>query len=448
MIPSPRTARIVSKNTVVIIFFSLICTGSVVGAFAEEWPSESSRLAEYVQESDRIMTGMVTDKEVFGDFEDVWISVYEWLKNGDNANQIILRIKGSATDRELDLDTGEEVLLMLDEIDLERGYFGLHRIGSDKPSKYPIAMRNDVLTLVEKLSENKTSTQKEEEELQRLLNQSGSENCSIMGIKWTDGGRDDKFFYCTYEDQSERFYVPISVTLTHVKQELLKHVSDQYFDEHFNLRRAWDEAVVNGKAEPVGQTLEFEYVLGNFTFGYNVRVGLGYEEDDKNILYMSYFPPEEITQSAIQDRNHIDEIIYSSSCLESGTPYVLYDPGAVSQADSGFSPVIGGRGPPDVFDRYGNQIREADKRFQIWFDTGEIQCTSNVKQEDDIDKNIGRQDRIVLMDASDYVKGTDSKPVSDVNINPDGQQFPLIIGIGAAVVGIIAFLTLRKRKNQ
>lgn len=55
------------------------------------------------------MTGMVTDKEVSNNFEDVWISVYEWLKNGDNANQIILRIKGSATDRELDLGTGEEV---------------------------------------------------------------------------------------------------------------------------------------------------------------------------------------------------------------------------------------------------------------------------------------------------------------------------------------------------
>lgn len=448
MISSPRIARIVSKNTVVIVFFSFICTGSVVDASATEWPSESSRLAEYVQESDRIMTGMVTDKEVFDDFEDVWISVYEWLKNGDNANQIILRIEGPATDREMDLDTGEEVLLMLEEIDLGRGYFGLYRIDLDEPPKYPITIRNDVLSLVEKLSENKTPAQKEEEEMQRLLDQSSSENCGVMEIQWTTAGRNDKFFYCTYEDESERFYVPILVTLTHVKQELLKHVSEQYFDEHFNLRRAWDEAVVNGKAEPVGQMLEFEYVLGNFTFGYSVSVGLGYEEDDKNILYMSYFPPEEITQSAMQDRNHIDEIAYGSSCLEAGTPYVLYDPGAVSRVDGGFSPVIGGRGPPDAFDRYGNQIREAEKRFQIWFDIGEILCTSNVNQEDDIDKTVGIQDRIVLMDASDYVKGSDSKPVSDVNINPDGQQFPLIIGIGAAIAGIIAFLTLTKRKNQ
>jgi hypothetical protein len=84
--------------------------------------------------------------------------------------------------------------------------------------------------------------------------------------------------------------------------------------------------------------------------------------------------------------------------------------------DSGlFSPVIGGRGPPDLYDRYGNQIRAAEMRFQIWFDTGEIKCTSNVNQEEEIDKTVGRQKQIVLMDSSNYVKGSsDSKPTSDI----------------------------------
>ncbi|MGI0015379.1 MAG: LPXTG cell wall anchor domain-containing protein, partial [Nitrososphaera sp.] len=164
--------------------------------------------------------------------------------------------------------------------------------------------------------------------------------------------------------------------------------------------------------------------------------------------YMYYFPPRVITQSAIQDKNQIDEIIYNSSCLKPGTPYLLYDGAAASRVDGGFSPVIGGRGPPDVYDRYGNEIRGAEKRFQIWFDTGEILCTSNVKQEDDIDRTVGRQNQIVLMDASEYVEASQSPPSSGViNTDSGGQQFPLIFGIGAAIAGIIAFITLRKKKK-
>jgi len=86
----------------------------------------------------------------------------------------------------------------------------------------------------------------------------------------------------------------------------------------------------------------------------------------------------------------------------------------------------------------------AEKRFQIWPKTGEIQCTSNVNQEDDIDKTIGRQEQIVLIDASDYVdkKGLESKLVAGDNIG--GEQLPLIVGIGGAIAGIIAFITLRR----
>lgn len=429
---TPKVARIVSANVVLIIFFSFISLGGGADAFAAEWPSESARLADYVEESDRIMIGMVTDIERYDDFEDVWIGVYEWLKNGDNSEQIILRIEGSAASKELELGTGEEVLLMLEEIDMERGYFGLYRLNSDKPSKYPITTRNEVLSFVEKSSENKTQAQKEEEELLQLLNQSGSENCSIMEIQWATGSTPDKFFYCVREDKDERFYVPISVTMSHVKQELLKHVSDQYFDEHFNLRRAWDEAVVNGKAEPVGQMIVFEYALDNLTFTYYVRVSLGFEDGDNHILYMSFIPPREITHAALNSRNQIDELIYNSSCLERGTPYVLYDPVALSHVDRGFSPVIGGKGPPDVFDRHGNEIRNAEKRFQIWVDTGEIQCTTNVKQADEMDKSVARNQQVALMDSSDYITGKD--------------QLPLIIGVGAAIAGIIAFFTLRRRK--
>jgi hypothetical protein len=405
-------------------------------ADAVSWTSPSAKLEHYVRESDRIVTGMVTDKEILGDTEYVWISVYQWLKNEvTNSPQIILDLDRSQSAANLELDVGEEVLLPLVDVDVINGHFALYYPYFDFPSKFPISLTNEVIIMVEKSMETKTREQKEEEELQRLLNESGSENCSIMEIEWTPGGRNDKFFYCSYEDEEMRFYVPISVTLANIKQQLLEHVSDQHFDEHFDLRRAWDEAVVNGHAVPVGQMMEFEYILGNFTFSYYVRVSLGSEQGDNNLLYISYSPPKEIMHSAISDKNQIDETIYNSSCLQAGTPYVLYDGAATTHIDRGFSPMINGRGPPDVMDRYGNQIRDAEKRFQIWFDTGEIQCTSDVKQEDEIDRTVGRQNQVVLMDASEYVTPNSSE-----------QQLSMIIGVGAAIAGVIAFIALRKRK--
>jgi hypothetical protein len=53
-----------------------------------------------------------------------------------------------------------------------------------------------------------------------------------------------------------------------------------------------------------------------------------------------------------------------------------------------------------------------------------------VNQEDEIDRTVGRQNQIILMDVSDYVRGSDSTP--------------FIVGIGVATAGIIAFFTLRK----
>ena len=441
---APKIA-IISIFLCMLAFYAL---ASINTAHAVTWTSQSARLEHYVENSDRIVIGKVTDKETTGDTEFVWISVYEWLKNGiTNADQIILDLDGSSQSaRSLEFDVGEEVLLTLVDVDVVNGHFGLYYPYFDFPSKFPITLKDEVLTMVEKLSENKTKQEKEDEELQRMLNQSGSDNCSIMQFNWTSAGEEDKFFYCTYENEDEKFYVPISVTLSHVKQALLKHVSEQYFNDHFDLRRAWDEAAVNGHAVPTGQMLEFEYTLDNFTFVYSVHMHLGYEEKEKSSLYMSYFPPSEIAHSAVQDRNQIDSIIYNSSCLNPGTPYVLYDRGAVSHADSGlFSPVISGRGPPDAFDRYGNQIKEAEKRFQIWFDTGKILCTSNVKQEDEIDHAIGRQKESLLMDVGDYIGGPASKPEPDRSFTVDGQQLALIGGVGAAVAGAIVFITLRKR---
>src|SRR5437867_973123 len=93
-----RQPRISTICTLLFLFllaaYGVPSTNTV---FATESP-ETARIEHYVQESDRIITGMVTDKETIGDTEYVWISVYQWLKNEvTNAGQIILDIEGSVS---------------------------------------------------------------------------------------------------------------------------------------------------------------------------------------------------------------------------------------------------------------------------------------------------------------------------------------------------------------
>lgn len=436
------------KFQVCLALITVILVSSEVfspsNAFATSWPSESARFAYYVEKSDRIVTGMVTDKETSFNHEDVWISVYEWLKGKSNENQVIVKIEGtdySPERKTLDLKLGDEVLLMLKEIDPARGYYGLVTVPSDSPPRFSIAQTNEVKSLVK--TQTETFADNEERQLKELLTLAeGSENCKITNLD------SDSFLYCTYENEDDRFYVPISITIGSVKKEILKHISEEHYKQHFNLKRAWDEAIVNGHSEPSGQTIEYEYKIANFTFLYLAHVGLGFEKDDSNLLYLQYVPPREISDMAIQNEGEFAKLIYdpSSQCLELGTRYVLDTGYAGAHMDRSFSPSVSGRGPPEVYDRYGEQIVQAEKRFLIWPETGEIGCTSNVKSDDDIDKAIGRSDTIVLMDASDYLERGEEATVSGMKNNFGGMEFPLIIGIGVAVAGIIAFIKLRKRK--
>lgn len=448
-----KTLTFYSSFSSTALSFSLAIIASVLvsseilfstNAFATEWPSETARLAYYVQNSDRIATGMVIDKAPSFDHEDVWISVYEWLKDKGTESQIMVRIEGtdySPSGKTLDLKLGDEVLLMLKGIDTARGYYGLVTVSSDDPPRFSIALRDEVKSLVDKsLLPVESNEDRQEKELLELAQ--GSENCKIMNID------DDKFLYCTYENESERFYIPITVTIDNVRKEMLKHISEEYYKQHFNLKRAWDEAIVNGHAEPSGQTIEYEYRIADFTFVYSAHVSLGYDKDDGNLLYLQYFQPREITKMKIQSEGELAKLIYDSSsqCLELGTHYVLTDKVAVAHVDRGFSPLVNGSGPPEVYDRNGNQIVQAEKRFLIWPETGEIGCTSDVKYDDDIDKTSGRSDRAVLMDASNYLVGGEEATVSGRKNDFGGMQFPLIIGVGVAVAAVIALLTFKRRR--
>lgn len=399
-------------SLIALFIFLTLVSGMVSVAFAAEWGSDSAKLQHYVEESDRIITGMVIDKEVYNGYEDVWIHVYESLKdNGDpNLSQAIVRVEFSLTgEKEVELDVGDEVLLMIEELDITRGYFGLYHPTSENPPKYPVTLKKEVLALLGPSREVETVEQ---------------ENCAVMNLNG------DEFVYCTYEDEGSRFYVPISITLEKVKQEMLKHVSKEYYDEHFDVRRAWDVAIVDGGSTPHGQEIEFEYKLADYRFVYGASVSI----DGEN-LYLRYAPPREISDVATNESG-LDSLVYT--CLDEGTYYVTPDRVAINHTDRGFSPYILGQGPPEVRDRNGETIRGAEKRFIVWPETGEIQCFGT-DQEFDVPIN---SEEVFLFDATEYLEDR-----LQSEGNQGGIWMTSVVIIIGTVVAVSATVIWYLRKN-
>jgi hypothetical protein len=325
-------------------------------------------------------------------------------------SQAIVRVEISPTgQKEMELDVGDEILLMLEELDTNRGYFGLYHPASETPPKYPITLKKEVLALLGPAEEEETIEQ---------------ENCTIMNL---DG---DEFIYCTYEDERSRFYVPISVTLEKIKQEMLKHVSKEYYDEHFDIRRAWDIAIVDGASTPHGQDVEFEYKLADYRFVYSASVSI----DGEN-LYLRYAPPREIS-TVVTDAFELDSLVYT--CLDEDTYYVTPDRVVVNHVDLGFSPYILGQGPPEVRDRDGETIRGIEKRFIIWPETGEIQCFGT-NQEFDVPT---RSEEVFLFNAAEYLV---DKP--QIEANRDGIWMVSLVIIGGTAVAVSATVVWYFKKN-
>lgn len=277
------------KTLVFPLFLVFIVGGESAHAIVLEL--ESERLARHVEESDRIITGMVVEKEVHPGYENVWVYVYESLKHGGYPSatwtMIIIEVLPSG-EKEVILEVEEEVMLMLEVLDADRGHFTLYHRAEERPQKYPVTLKNEVLGLLD-------PSQKER--------QTGYEDCTVMDFEG------DEFFYCTYDNEALKFYVPPSFTLERLKQEMLKHVSEDYYEDHFDLLSVYDSAGVNGAARPSGQTIEYEFKLGDyeFEFGSGARV-----RSDDNI-YLRFTPPKEIMDLAVTP-SELDDLIYT--CLD------------------------------------------------------------------------------------------------------------------------------------
>ncbi len=332
---------------------------------------------DLTEKSDRIITGIVTDKEKVGNHTEVWIGVYEWIKRPPyDAGSIILDLDDTKPfESKANFNKNEEVLLFLKDIDPNNGRFGLEYLQNNTTFKYSISMKGDVLLFV-----------KPE---QRVREYSTDENCK--NLTWND----DSFLYCMYPDKESRFYVPIQITLDHVKEKFLQHVSEQYLKDHFDLKRAYDEAVVNGHITPVGQSMEFDYHIGNMTFNYMVRTYL-----DNSEVYLYYVPPREI--KSIPFESKVDVLIYS--CLEPGTYKVFWGSGIGKHVTNGFSPFSEGYGPPEIRNRYGDLVRDGDEHFRIWHETGDVECAPMRKDYSNNKFAIPGQDKILLIDSTEFLK--------------------------------------------
>ena len=179
-----------TKATIIISIISLLSV-SYLPAYSTSWTSEEARFEYYVKNSDRIVTGMVIDKEPFDGNEGIWISVYEWLKKGPVGNQIFVRVEQMPNEN-VEFHIGDEVLLFLNDLDPQRGYFDIFHLQTERQSKYSITMKDHVLSIL--------TPEEREEQLQE------TENCK--NTVWNN----DTFLFCTYIDEKMRFPVPISVT--------------------------------------------------------------------------------------------------------------------------------------------------------------------------------------------------------------------------------------------
>jgi hypothetical protein len=345
-----------------------------LGSVAFQRPSQDIR--ELSEKSDRIIAGMVTDKEKIGNSTEVWIGIYEWLKKSPNYNSIILDIQQDSPESELNFQKGEEMLLFLRDINPANGHFGIFYLdGKTKPTKYPLEMKQYVAQ----------SVKPEDKEPYYMYQE--NENCK--NLAWEN----DSFLYCTYPEEEFRYYIPILETVDRVKQKMLPRVSEKYFAEHFDLRRAYDTAVTNGHTIPTGQDLEFDYKLGNQSFLYLVHV-FG---DDKE-AYIVYSPPKEI--QSLVDESTITEMI--QSCVGKETYPLIWDKAMVSRDEKGFTPVITG-GTPSIYDRYGKAVLHPTKQqFRVWPETGEIECSKGTRDFES--SPIQPQKRELLIDSTEFLK--------------------------------------------
>lgn len=381
------------KDSLVLILKSsdgssaCVSSESVPKLVERRWGIDYESLASMIEDSDEIITAMVVGEEILPNGNrNVWLGTYEWLKSGVyDENQLFLEQDKTSNPQAFSVkfSRGEEVLLFVKAIDEKRGAYDIFPTGDIPPQKYPIGMRDAIVGI----TKPDYSGIKESDF-------SSARDCSQKDL---DG---DSYWHCSSDTP---FYVPIETTMSLVKEEILRHISEQYFDEHFDLVSSHDVSVVNGKETPTGQSITFVYTIDDMRFVYSADTYLEREFDE---VYLRFVSPKQLN-SIMHDEEQIEKLAYS--CLDSEDYKIYWQPYRIANhVDEGFSPIIAGTGPPTVYDRWSDDpVQRSEKTFRIWLANGEAECRESNTGEFEPDK-LARQENILLIDSTEFqrIKGS------------------------------------------
>lgn len=124
--------------TFVLLFLTL---NLAVASFA----SEALEIPYQINNSDRIVIGTVSNVDMFRDHTIATITVSEWLYNPLPTETIKVRSERGTnikTEVEVEFIQNESVLLMLNDVDLNKQLF---RVGIGVPGKHPVSDRDAVI---------------------------------------------------------------------------------------------------------------------------------------------------------------------------------------------------------------------------------------------------------------------------------------------------------------
>lgn len=117
------------NKMVVYVLFGIFAFGLFPNtAVSTSWDPEAKEIPFQVNHSDRIVVGTVKSASSSFDYTDVIISVDEWLKNSLPRNEITVRTEwgtNAFTAGAAKFSVGEKVLLMLKDVDTEKGKFSM-----------------------------------------------------------------------------------------------------------------------------------------------------------------------------------------------------------------------------------------------------------------------------------------------------------------------------------
>ena len=351
------------------------------------WGLSYDLMLELVENSDAIITGMVVGEDIRPNGErHIWLGSYEWLIKGiyDDQQLFLEQSRNNPQGLNVPFSRGEEVLLFLQNVDVKRGAYDIFSLDDSPAQKYPVNLRDVVASVFD-------------HELYIIKSKSydNDENCSLKLFG------NDQYHYCTTKESS---YVPVETLMEGIRNKLLENISEKYLEEHYDLIVIFDEPepVIEPKSgsppysppeKAARQSIEFTFSIDGVDFVYGMRT---IYDEDLNQIDLRYIPPKEI-QSIANSEAEINEMIYS--CLDAGTYKFLYTPAYIAyHTQNGFSPAIGGHGPPSVYDRWSDDpVQYQDRVFRLWLEKSEVDCAP-VHQEFEPDYS-KRHDKILLIDS-------------------------------------------------